>query len=91
MNLLPFWRGYQAQKMQKNTLSGHIFFGQCRTFMLGIMGNLIGLRRGKMTFNQASIDQAIEALKEQFGDRLSVAQSVREHRRPAAPLNLLAA
>ena len=31
-----------------------------------------------MTFNQASIDQAIGALKEQFGDRLSVAQSVRE-------------
>ena len=31
-----------------------------------------------MTFNQASIDQAIGALKEQFGNRLSVAQSVRE-------------
>jgi len=31
-----------------------------------------------MTFNQASIVQAIEALKEQLGDRLSVAQSVRE-------------
>ena len=46
--------------------------------MLGILGNLIGLRRGKMTFNQASIDQAIGALKEQFGNRLSVAQSVRE-------------
>ena len=46
--------------------------------MLGITGNLIGVRRRKMTFNQTSIDQAIEALKEQFGDRLSVSQSVRE-------------
>ena len=46
--------------------------------MLGITGNLIGVRRRKMTFNQTSIDQAIVALKEQFGDRLSVAQSVRE-------------
>ncbi|MDA9054589.1 TTC39/IML2 family protein [Alphaproteobacteria bacterium] len=42
-----------------------------------------------MTFNQASIDQAIEALKEQFGDRLSVAQSVREHHRIFDPVNTL--
>ena len=64
--------------MQKTLFLATIFFGQCRTLMLGILGNLIGLRRGKMTFNQASIDQAIGALKEQFGNRLSVAQSVRE-------------
>ena len=64
--------------MQKSTLSNRNFFGQYRTFMLGITGNLIGVRRGTMTFNQNSIDQAIEALKEQFGDRLSVSQSVRE-------------
>jgi D-lactate dehydrogenase (cytochrome) len=31
-----------------------------------------------MTFNQDSIDQAIAVLKQQFGDRLSVAQTVRE-------------
>ena len=31
-----------------------------------------------MTFNQGSIDQAIAVLKQQFGDRLSVAQTVRE-------------